>query len=130
MPPKKRNAPKIESAASLIASFRRIPDETPENMRVRPTQGMSPLIETLLKKYKIGEDGPEQILREHWSEIVGSANASYSHPLEINQRNSLIVLTRHPVIRNELYHHRAQLVKDIQKLPRCAHIRTLTLRAA
>ncbi len=117
------------SAEDLIASLRRLPNETPPGMYKRATKDLAPLIESLLVKHQIGRDSPEQTIREKWPEIVGHANAQYSHPARIERERSLVVLTSHPVVRNELFHHRKLIVDKIQKLPGCQHVRELNIRS-
>ncbi len=89
---------------------------------------MAELVEDLLQKNQIGRSSPEQVIRDGWVDLVGAANASYSHPARI-ERNRLIVLAAHAVVRNELFHHRVEIVERIQKLPGCAHVKSLNLRA-
>lgn len=117
------------TAEELIASLRRMPLEIPRGMRKRVTKDLGPLIEEILVKNQIGRDSPEQTIREKWPEIVGHANASYSHPARIERERSLVVLTSHSVVRNELFHHRKLIVEKIQKLPGCAHVREINVRA-
>jgi hypothetical protein len=81
-----------------------------------------------LQKYQIGRSTPEQTLREHWADIVGPANASYSHAVAI-ERNRLTVLVSHSVVRNELFHHRDQIVERIKAYPGCADVKSLNLRS-
>ena len=115
-------------AEELVGDLRGVPFDDPKRSKKRPTQDLAALIEDLLQKNQIGRSSPEQIIREHWVELVGSANASYSHPARI-ERNQLVVLAAHAVVRNELFHHRAEIVTRIKKLPGCAHVKSLNLRA-
>jgi hypothetical protein len=117
------------AAEDLIASLRRLPLEIPRGMRKRPTKDLAPMIEDLLVKFQIGRDSPEQTIRDKWPEIVGSANASYSHPARIERERSLVVLASHSVVRNELFHHRLLILAKIQKLPGCDHVREINIRA-
>jgi hypothetical protein len=80
-------------------------------------------------KYQIGRHSPEQTIRDHWPEIVGAANASYSHAVRIDRGKSLMVLVSHSVVRNELFLYRESILGKIQKLPGCDHVRELNLRA-
>ncbi|PTY05867.1 DUF721 domain-containing protein [Opitutaceae bacterium EW11] len=123
------DAPRLPKAAEdLISDFLQVPrDDSPA--RRRPTQPLSTLMETLLNKYQIGREAPEHTVREHWAEVVGGANAAYSHPLQIDPRGRLLVLTSHAVVRNELFIHRAAIVEKLRKLQGCGHIRELHLRA-
>jgi hypothetical protein len=116
-------------AEELIASLRRLPNEMSGRMRKRPTKDLAPLIEEILIQNQIGRDSPEHTIREKWSEIVGNANAQYSHPARIERERTLVVLASHSVVRNELFHHRQVIVEKIQKLPGCSHVREINLRS-
>src|SRR3954468_22955857 len=115
-------------AEELVGDLRGVAFDDPKRSRKRAAQSLAALIEDLLQKNQIGRSSPEQLIREHWIELVGSANASYSHPARI-ERNRLIVLAAHSVVRNELFHHRDEIVARIKKLPGCAHVKSLNLRA-
>ncbi len=117
------------AAERLIADFRGVPDATPTRMRRRPTREMAGLIEDLLVKHQVGRPSVEQTIREHWPELVGAANAAYSHAAQIDPRGRLAVLASHSVVRNELFLHRAMIVARIRALPGCAHVRALQLRS-
>jgi hypothetical protein len=116
-------------AEELIGDLRGIPLDEPPRMRRRPTKAVAPLIEELLVKYQIGRHSPEQTIRDHWVEMVGAANAAYSHPVRIDRGRALFVLVSHSVVRNELFLHRDTILEKIQKLPGCDHVRLLLLRA-
>lgn len=114
-------------AEELVGDLRGIASDDPPRARSRASKPVANLVEELLQKYQIGRDTPEHMIREHWVELVGSANASYSHPAMID-RNRLIVLAAHAVVRNELFHHRAEIVARIKKLRGCEHVKALNLR--
>ena len=86
------------------------------------------LVDELLVKYRISHDSLEHSIREKWPELVGVANASYSHPVVV-ERNLLVVLASHAVVRNELFHHREVILAKLKKLPGCDHIKGIALRA-
>lgn len=128
-------------AEELVGDLRHLgtPREPTHNLkgwRCRPkeraTQPLEAVLEQLRQEYRIGRSGPEQTIRDHWREIVdpngGTANASHSHAVAI-ERNQLIVLTSHPIIRNELFLHREEIVARIRKLPGCADVKSLYLRS-
>jgi hypothetical protein len=115
-------------AEELIGDFRRVPDATPAKMRRRPTRDMDGLVQELLVKYKIGIESEESVIRGRWADIVGAANAHYSHAQNIDQRGCLTVLASHAVVRSELFLHRKQLLGKIQKLPGCAKVKALKIR--
>lgn len=116
------------TAEELIGALRRLPADAPRGMRKRATKDLAPLLEDILQKFQVGRDSPEHTIREKWSEIVGPANAQYSHPAQIEREKTLIVLASHSVVRNELFLHRRIVVEKIQKLPGCAHVREIYVR--
>jgi len=116
-------------AEEVIADFRRVPLREPERQRKRATKPLADLVEPLLAKYKIGRESAEQQLHAQWAGLVGAANASYSHPVEIDARGRLLVLASHAVVRQELFHHRAKIVEKIRALPGCAAVQHLNIRA-
>jgi hypothetical protein len=75
-------------AEDLIGALRRIPRENPGNQRRRPVREMAQLMGDLRVKYGIGLETPEQVIREHWTSIVGPANAAYSHASQIDPRGT------------------------------------------
>jgi len=115
-------------AEDLIASFRRVPRDEPPRQRKRPTREAGEAIGELLAKYHIGRTSLEDTIREHWAEIVGAANAEYSHALRLDGRR-LAVQASHAVVRNELFLHRATIVERIRKLPGCSAVKEIWVRA-
>jgi hypothetical protein len=115
-------------AENLIGDLRRIESEDPKRSKKRPTQALPDLIEKLRQDYRLGRESPEQTIRDRWPELVGAANAAYSHPARL-ERNMLTVLAPHAVVRNELFHHRAEIVARVRKLPGCDKVKALNLRA-
>jgi hypothetical protein len=116
-------------AEELIASLRRIPTREPRNMRKRPTQEAGALVESLMVKHRIGRPAPEDAIRERWVELVGAPIAAYSHAVTLEQGRKLIVNASHAVVRNELFLHRAEIVARIRKLPGCAGVQELWVKA-
>jgi hypothetical protein len=114
-------------AEELVGDLRGVAPHDPPRSRKRATQPLADLIENILQKNKIGRDAPEHLIRDHWAEIVGKASAAYSHPARL-ERNMLTVLAAHSVVRNELFHHRDEIVARIRKLPGCATVKAINLR--
>jgi len=114
-------------AESLVGDLRGIAPEDPPRSKKRPAQPVASVIEQLLQEYQIGRDSPEQSIRERWPELVGPANASYSHPARI-EHSRLVVLAAHSVVRNELFMHRDEIVARIRQLPGCGGIKSLNIR--
>src|SRR5450432_4484902 len=105
---------------NLIATFRALPEDASRSKR-RPTVSLAELVDGLLVKYRISHDSLEHSIREKWPELVGVANASYSHPVVV-ERGLLVVLVSHSVVRNELFLHRESVLAKIKLLPGCAEI--------
>lgn len=112
---------------NMIAGFRALPEDVGRSRR-RPTVDLASLVDELLVKYRISHDSLEHSIRDHWPQIVGAASAGYSHPLAV-ERNLLVVLVSHSVVRNELFMHRATIVEKLRQLPGCDHIKGLALRS-
>lgn len=112
---------------NLIAGFRGLPDDRSRSRKRKPTE-LAAMIDELLVKYRISHDSIEHSIRAQWRELVGVANATYSHPLAI-ERNLLVVLVSHAVVRNELFMHRDSILQKLRKLPGCAEIKGLNLRS-
>ena len=115
-------------AEELVGELRGVPYEEPRRAKKRATQSLSTVIEQLMVKHQIGRPSAEQSIRDHWPELVGVANASYSHAARI-ERGRLIVLAAHSVVRNEIFHHRDEIVARIRRLPGCEALRSLNIRA-
>ncbi len=112
---------------NLIAGFRELPEDRSRSKR-RKTTELTSLIDELLVKYRISHDSLEHSIREKWPELVGVANATYSHPVVV-EHGLLVVLVSHGVVRNELFLHRDSIVEKLRKLPGCSAIKGIALRA-
>ena len=112
---------------NLIADLRELPRDRGRSKRRKPTE-LGSVIDALLVKYRISHDSLEHSIRDKWPDLVGVANATYSHPL-IVERAQLIVLVSHAVVRNELFMHRLSILAKVKLLPGCEGIKGLTLRA-
>lgn len=115
-------------AEEMIGDLRRLPFQEPRRQRKRPTKDLTTIVEELMEKYQVGRDSPENTIRDHWKEIVGPANAAYSHPVTI-ERGRLLVLVSHAVVRSEIFHHRESIAEKIRALPGCKDVRNLNIRA-
>ena len=117
-------------AEDLIGDLRGIPNETPRRQKKRATKSLGQLVQELIVKHHVGESSPEQLIRDHWVALVGSANAAYSHAVTIDPRGKLVVMASHGVVRQELSAHRRTIVQRIKALPGCSHVADLTIRAS
>ena len=115
-------------AEELVGDLRGVPFDEPRRQVKRPTRPLAGLVEELMVKYQVGRPSAEQTIRDHWAELVGAANAAYSHPVRI-EKAKLSVMVSHAVVRSELFHHRADIVQRIKQLPGCEAVRSLNLRA-
>ncbi|MBI5769288.1 MAG: DUF721 domain-containing protein [Verrucomicrobia bacterium] len=115
-------------AEELVGDLRGIPSDDPPRSKKRATQPLAAVVEALLVKHQIGRPSPEQSIRDRWAEIVGAANATYSHAARI-ERGRLVVFAAHAVVRNELFLHREHIVARIRQLPGCESVKSLNLRA-
>ena len=115
-------------AEELVGDFRGIASDEPRRSKKRPAQSITTVVEQLMVKHQIGRPSAEQTIRDHWAELVGEANASYSHAARI-ERNRLVVFAAHSVVRNELFLNRDEIVARIRKLPGCQAVKSLFLRA-
>lgn len=111
---------------NLIAGLRELPEDNSRSKK-RKASELTSLIDELLVKYRISHDSVEHSIREKWAELVGVANASYSHPLTV-EKKLLVVLVSHAVVRNELFMHKDAILAKLRKLPGCAEIKGLALR--
>ena len=114
-------------AEELVGDLRGLPPEDPRRSVKRPTQPLGAVVEQLMAKHHLGRKSVEQTIRDHWPEIVGAANAAYSHAATI-ERNRLVVLVAHSVVRNELFLNRDEIVARVRRLPGCASVKSLNLR--
>ncbi|MFT3829511.1 MAG: DUF721 domain-containing protein [Opitutaceae bacterium] len=113
---------------NLIASFRGLPNDDSRTKR-RREQPLGDAIDKLLRKYHVGVEAPDHTIRQHWADIVGAANAAYSHPVKIDTRGKLLVLVSHGVVRDELRLLETILLQRIRQLSGCEKVVGLTLRA-
>ena len=112
---------------NLIAGIRGLPQDNSRSKKRRPTE-LTTVIDELLIKHRISHDSVEHSIREKWAELVGVANATYSHPLTV-EKKLLVVLVSHSVVRNELFLHRDSILEKLRKLPGCTDVKGLALRS-
>ncbi len=115
-------------AEELVGELRGVPYDEPRRAKKRPTQPLATVVEQLMVQHQIGRPSAEQSIRDQWVEIVGAANAAHSHAARI-ERNRLLVLAAHSVVRNELFHHREEIARRIRALPGCEAVKSINLRA-
>lgn len=115
-------------AEELVGDLRGVDYDEPRRAVKRPVKDLRALIEELLIKNQIGRSSAEDTIREQWPALVGTANATYSHAVRL-ERGRLLVIAAHSVVRNEIFHHRDEIVARIRQLPGCESLRSLNIRA-
>jgi hypothetical protein len=119
-----------KTAEELIGDLRGLSPRIPRKQKLRPTHHLAEVVDQLVTQYQIGRESPEQTIRDHWVEMVGAANAEYSHAARLERGGrTLVVIAGHSVVRNELFLHRQGIVEKIRQLPGCAGVKELNLRA-
>lgn len=112
----------------MIADMRGVPVDESTSRR-RETRSVGDLTEHLLHKHRIGMKTPEEAIRDAWTEIVGTPNAEYCHPLRIDRERVLIVGVTNPIIRQELMFHKSVVLQRVQAIPACHQIKDVAFRA-
>lgn len=115
-------------AEELVGDLRGVPSDEPRRSKKRATQSLATIVEQLMVQHQIGRPSAEQTIRDRWPELVGAANAAYSHAARL-ERNRLTVFVAHSVVRNELFLHRDEIVARIRQVPGGENIKSLNLRA-
>ncbi|HVU25322.1 MAG TPA: DUF721 domain-containing protein [Opitutus sp.] len=128
MPPSDQPHRLSKLAEKLVGDLRGVAPDDPPRSRPRATQPLSAIVEQLTAKYHLGSESAEQRLRDRWPDIVGSANAAFSHAARI-ERNRLVVLASHAVVRNELFLHRDEILQRVHQVQGCTAIKSLLIRA-
>ena len=114
-------------AEELVGDLRGVPSDEPRRSKKRATQSLATVVEQLMIQHQIGRPSVEQTIRDRWPELVGAANAAYSHAARL-ERNRLTVFVAHSVVRNELFLHRDEIVARIRQVPGAENIKSLNLR--
>jgi hypothetical protein len=117
-----------KTAEELIGELRGVPFREPRRQVKRATQPLAALIEQLRVKHQIGRPSAEQTIRDHWVDLVGAANAAYSHAVRVEGKR-LVVVAAHAVVRNEIFHHREEILQRLRQLPGCEALKSLNIRA-
>lgn len=115
-------------AQELIGDLRGVAFDEPKKMRRRPTKDMAPLLDELLSKFNIGRSTVEDCIREQWAGIVGPANAQYSHPVNVDERNVLHIVYAHAMVHSNLMLQKQLILSRVRALPRCSTIKDVRFR--
>ncbi|MGE9294319.1 DUF721 domain-containing protein [Ruficoccus sp. ZRK36] len=110
----------------LIASLRGIPGSR-SRAKMRRTTSLDNLVEVLLERHQIGQDNIEDVIMQHWKEIVGERTAHRCRPQRIANGRKLIILAGSPVIRQELQFNQHRILRQIHRLPGCHTINEIAI---
>ncbi len=113
---------------NLIANLRSLPEDKSRS-NLRQSYPIDSLIEVILKRYKIGKPTSEETIMAHWTKIMGEDNAHRCSPQRLDEAGTLLVAVNNPVLRRELMFQRAPILKKIQALSECAHIKAIVFMA-
>lgn len=109
---------------NLIANLRSLPEDKGRSI-LRQSYPINSLIEVILERYKIGKPTSEEAIMAHWSKIMGDDNAHRCSPQKLDEAGTLLVAVNNPVLRRELMFQRVSILKKIQALPECSHIKAI-----
>ncbi len=113
---------------NLIAALRGLPEDKGRS-NPREPHSSEKLMEQVLERYRLLEKTPEQTILENWASLVGPANAEYSRLMRIDESRQAIVGVTNPVVRQELFFHRREVLERIRALPGCGRIAGIRFRA-
>lgn len=106
---------------NLIASFRGLPPDESSSIP-RKVLPLDALIESLQKKYRWNEKSTEEIIMEHWREIVGDKAAHRARPGQLVRGKTLVIVVANSVLRQELSFRQNEILRKIRQLPNCQEI--------
>jgi len=90
---------------------------------------MDDILDVAFEKMKLGkEETAEGEIAANWAKVVGRAFAGKCAPDRLTDDGVLMIHASGAAVRQELSFIKRQILSSIQKLPRCSHIRDLSLR--
>ncbi len=113
---------------NLIAALRGLPEDRTRSI-LREPRSSEDLMADLTRSYRLDGRTPEEAIQENWAQLVGNANAEYSRLMRIDERRRAIIGVSNPIVRQELFFHRKEVLQRLRALPGCGGIRTILLRA-
>ena len=121
---------KEESTEDLVRVFRTLP-HSPflEQFKGMEPRTMEDILDVAFEKMKLGkEETAEGEIAANWAKIVGRAFAGKCAPDRLTDDGVLMIHASGAAVRQELSFIKRQILSSIQKLPRCGHVRDLSLR--
>ena len=121
---------KEESTEDLVRVFRTLP-HSPflEQFKGIEPRSMDDILDIAFEKMKLGkEETAEGEIAANWAKVVGRAFADKCAPDRLTDDGVLMIHASGAAVRQELSFIKRQILSSIQKLPRCGHVRDLSLR--
>ena len=121
---------KEESTEDLVRVFRTLP-HSPflEQFKGIEPRSMDDILDVAFEKMKLGkEETAEGEIAANWAKVVGRAFAGKCAPDRLTDDGVLMIHASGAAVRQELSFIKRQILSSIQKLPRCGHVRDLSLR--
>ena len=121
---------KEESTEDLVRVFRTLPNSPfLEQFKGMEPRTMDDILDIAFEKMKLGkEETAEGEIAANWAKVVGRAFAGKCAPDRLTDDGVLMIHASGAAVRQELSFIKRQILSSIQKLPRCGHVRDLSLR--
>lgn len=111
---------------NLIADLRGLPNSR-SRAKVRAATPLDNIVEVIFERYQIGQDNLENVIMQHWKDIVGEKTAHRCRPQRLVNNQRLIILAGNPVIRQELQFSQGKILRKLHTLPGCQCIRDVVI---
>lgn len=113
---------------SEIAAFRNVPGPG-RFLRDRGTKGLDSVIESLIERYHLDRETPEETILANWNSIIGPTFAKRCCPERITASGSLVIAVPNATLRRELMFMEDRILTAVGSLPGCSHIRSVVLKS-
>lgn len=112
---------------NLIANLRGLPEDR-KRSKIRAIMPLGNLVDKVVARYQINQPRLEDTIMANWKSIVGEKTAHRCSPLKIVQQKRLVVFTANAIVRSELKFNQRAILKKINALPKCHHIREIVFQ--
>lgn len=102
---------------NLIANLRGVPENHSVSITRSSLLPIDSLMQVLIEKHQLTEEGLEQRIMEAWPELVGKRSANRCRPVRLDEAGRLIVKVDNPTVRNEMRFDQRNILKRIHALP-------------
>lgn len=113
---------------NLIANLRNLP-ESDSSAHKKPAKDLESLIENCFDRYAIGQETPESIIAENWTQIIGDRFAHRCALERIDRSGRMVIKVANPILRRELSFVEDRIMTRVRSLKSCGHIRGVTFKA-